>query len=280
VSWRLVAVSLLIAWLVAGCSAVASEPPSDFQTSGSLPSDLQPSDLQPCGELYSTQRCLAMTDEAASRTGRTRDDVTEILIVPLPSPEPGVVTTRSGRGFDVRLTFTDGTTSDQPMCGGIGSGPACLDTPRLEARSSVADGGGYHDIPCPEPPPPEGCGTPLPTLEAAAVAGARPLSIARFPIPIDHLGSYEVPLGEVSLPNGVVTAASFAFVDDWPMDVSLAQGVAQIELRSLEPDGKPFQNYYDHGWRPGVERAEAVLVFDVLWFETGSVLGIRDVVVR
>ena len=56
--------------------------------------------------------------------------------------------------------------------------------------------------------------------------------------------------------------------------------MAQINLRSLEPDGKPFQNYYDHGWRPGVERVEAVLVFDVLWFEKGAVLAIHDIEVR
>jgi hypothetical protein len=265
VRWRRAAVSLLIAGSFAGCSAVADEPPAD---------------PQPCKEVYSAQQCLAMTDEAASRSHRTRDDVTGILIVPLPTTENGVVIIRSGSGFNVRLTFTDGTTSDQPMCGGIPSGPACMDIPRLQARSIVEEGGGYHDVPCPDGSPPHTCGTPLPTLQPAAVAAARPLSVARFEIPIDHLGAYEVPLGDVSFPNGIATAASFAFADPWPLDVSLGQGVAQINLRSLEPDGKPFQNYFDHGWRPGVERAEAVLAFDVLWFEKGAVLGIRDVVVR
>ncbi len=262
---RLAAVSILLAWLVAGCSMLADAPPAD---------------PQPCGEVYGAQRCLAMTDEAASRTGRTREDVTGILIVPLPRTENGALITRSGSGFNVRLTFTDGKTSDQPMCGGIPSGPACMDVPRLEARSIVEEGGGYHDVPCPDGSPPHTCGTPLPTLQAAAIAAARPLSVARSEIPIDHPGAYEIPLGQVSLPNGIATAASFGFVDTWPLDVSLKDGVAQIELRSLEPDGKPFQNYFDHGWRPGVERAEAVLAFDVLWFQKGAVLGIRDVVVR
>jgi hypothetical protein len=230
--------------------------------------------------VYGIQQCLALTDEAAARTGKTRDDVTAILIVPLPTTENGRVIIRSGSGgFTARLTFRDGTTTETPMCG-IGGGPGCMEVPRLTARSWFERGGGYHDVPCPEPPPSEGCGNPLPTLEAAAVAGARPLSVARFPIPIDHIGSYEVPLGEALLPNGIVTEASFAFANDWPLDVSLGERVAQIEIRSLEPDGKPFQNYYDHGWRPGVERAEAVLLFDVLWFEKGAVLGIRDVVVR
>jgi hypothetical protein len=255
---------MLVAWLVAGCSVVADEP-------------LVP---EPCGQVYGAQRCLALSDEAASRIGRTREDVIAIAIVPLPTTRDGVLITRSGGGFTVRLTFTDGTTTETPMCGGIPSGAACMDTPQLEARTSVEDGGGYHDVPCPDGAPPHSCGTPLPTLEAAAVAAARPLSVARFQIPIDHVGAYEVSLGKASLANGVASLASFAFVDDWPLDVSLKDGVAYIRLRSLEPDGKPFQNYYEHGWRPGIERVEAVLVFDVLWFEKGAMLGIRDVVVR
>jgi len=261
---RLAALLTLVAWLVAGCSVVADAP-------------LVP---QPCDQVYGAQQCLALIDEAASRSGRTREDVTAIDIVPLATTRDGVLITRSGSAFNVRLTLTDGTTREAMMCPGVTRGPACTDTQRLEARSSIEDGGGYHDVPCPDGSPPHSCGTPLPTMQAAAVAAARPLSIARFTIPIDHLGAYEVSLGEASLANGIATLASFAFVDAWPLDVSLRDGVAQINLRSLEPDGKPFQNYYDHGWRPGVERVEAVLAFEVLWSEPGAVLAIRDVVVR
>jgi hypothetical protein len=150
-----------------------------------------------------------------------------------------------------------------------------MDDPQLEARSSIAEGGGYKDVPCPDGAAPHTCGTPLPTLEPAAEAAARQLSVRRFQIPIDHIGPYEVSLGEASLANGIATVASFEFADAWPLDVSLQEGVAQINIRSLEPDGKPFQNYYDHGWRPGVERVEAVIDFDVLWFEKGAVIDIR-----
>ncbi len=264
--WRLAAISLLVAGSMAGCSAIGGEAPA-------VP--------QPCADVYSTQTCLAMTDEAASRSHRTRDDVTAINIVQFPTRDQnGALITRSGGGFFARLTFTDGTRTDEPMCVGIPSGPACMDEPRLEARSSIDMGGGYHDVPCPDGSAPHTCGTPLPTLQPAAVAGARPLSVARIEIPIDYIGSYEVALGEALLPNGIATVASFEFADPWPLDVSLGQGVAQINLRSLEPDGKPFQNYFDHGWRPGVERAEAILAFEVLWFKKGAVLDIRDVVVR
>lgn len=112
------------------------------------------------------------------------------------------------------------------MCGGVPGGPACTDDPRLEARSSIDAGGGYHDVPCPDGQPPETYGTPLPPYEGAAVKAARPLSIDRLEIPTDHVGSYEVSLGEASLPNGVATSASFAFVDTWPLDLSLDGGAA------------------------------------------------------
>lgn len=196
------------------------------------------------------------------------------------SREAVLVTLGGAAPIEVRVTFHDASVHDARMCGGIPGGPACTDDPRLEARSSIDAGGGYHDVPCPDGQPPETCGTPLPPYEGAAVKAARPLSIDRLEIPIDHVGSYKVSLGEASLPNGVATSASFAFVDTWPLDLSLDGGAAQIGLRSLEPDGKPFQNYYEHGWRPGVERAEAVLAFDVLWFRPGATLAIRDITVH
>ncbi len=99
-------------------------------------------------------------------------------------------------------------------------------------------------------------------------------------IPIDHAGQYEVPVGRGSLPNGILGDASFAFADAWPDDVALRDGRAFLDVRSLEADGKPFDNYYLHGWRAGLERFEAVLLFDVLWFQPGRDLVIQDVVVR
>lgn len=254
---------LAIVGLVAGCTVVGEAPPH------------QP---QPCAEVYSTQRCLAMTDAAAAEVSRTRDDVSMVQIVPDPPPKGAVL---GGSWYiDVRVTFTDGSAHDAKMCGGIPSGPPCMDTPHLEAQSLFADGGGYKDVPCPDGAPPHSCGQPLPSFEPTALAAARPLEVARSSIPIDRVGDYRVSLGKATIPNGVVSTASFAFDDTWPTDLSLEQGLAQIQLGSLEPDGKPFQNYYDHGWRPGVERVEAFLVFHVLWFEKGAVLQVHDVVVR
>jgi hypothetical protein len=44
--------------------------------------------------------------------------------------------------------------------------------------------------------------------------------------------------------------------------------------------GKPIRNIYEHGWRPGSERVEAVLVFTVAHVEPGATLGIKDLVIQ
>ena len=67
----------------------------------------------------------------------------------------------------------------------------------------------------------------------------------------------------------------------WAVDVTFRRGRRpHVEIRSLEPDGKPFHNVYEHGWRDGLERVEAVLVFDVKRFDPGATVEVRDVVVR
>jgi hypothetical protein len=62
--------------------------------------------------------------------------------------------------------------------------------------------------------------------------------------------------------------------------VSIEGAYVLLDVRSMEPDGRPFDNYYLHGWREGLERVEAVLVFEVRRFEPGAVLSIEDIVVR
>jgi hypothetical protein len=221
-----------------------------------------------CVEVYSQDRCLAMIDAAAAEVSRNRGDVTGIAIVHDPPPEGAIL--GGAWSIRVRVGFTDGTTHDARMCGGIPSGPACSDEPRLESRSPVD--GGYRDVPAGS--------SPLPTVAPSAVESASSIVIETVTIPIERQGEHEIVLGEGSLPNGVWTIGSFDFAEPWPDNVALRDGVARLELRSLEPDGKPFENYYMHGWRAGVERVEAALLFDVLWFQPGADLTIRNVVVR
>jgi hypothetical protein len=181
------------------------------------------------------------------------------------------------RSIRLRIAVADGSTHDARMCGGLPMGAACTDDPHLEARSFTA--GGYRDVPCAGEPP-DGCPTPFPSFEPRALEAAMPLVVTDRTIAIERDGRHEVSLGHASLPNGILTDASFAFAESWPEDVALAGAFGWIEVRSLEPDGKPFDNYYLHGWREGVERVEAFLILDVLWFQPGATLSIRHAVVR
>jgi len=230
-----------------------------------------------CVEVYSRNQCLAMTDVAAAEASKNRGDVVGIVVVPDPPPEGA--TLGGAWPIHVRVAFMDGTVHDARLCGGISIDPACSADPQLSPRSIM---GGYTDVPCGAEPAdaPADCPTPFPSPDAEVVAEATPLRVDEVSIPIDHVGQYEVPVGQGSLPNGILEDTSFTFADAWPDDVALRDESAFLEVRSLEADGKPFDNYYLHGWRPGVERFEAVLLFDVSWFQPGADLTIENVVVR
>jgi hypothetical protein len=119
-----------------------------------------------------------------------------------------------------------------------------------------------------------------PTIAPDARADAMPLHISRLDIPIDHAGQYEVSVGEARLPNGILTAADFALVESWPTGVSIIEGGVGLDIRSLDQGGTPIRNIYEHGWHPGSERVEAVLVFNVTHFDPGATLGVKDIVVQ
>ena len=252
--------------LLAGCSVLAD---SD-----------QP---KACDEVFKPARCLAMMDKAATELHVSRADIVAIEVIPEPvvrDPDGNqILTIRSGGpAVDIRVTLSSGATGVVSMgCVGVAMQPVCVDEPQLRANGVI--GGGYHDVPCAGEPP-DGCSTPVPTAVPAAAAAATALRIDRLDIPIDHVGDYDVRLGEARLPNGLLTAAEFAFVDDWPPDVTILEGGGRLEVRSLEPDGRPFFNIYEHGWREGTERVAAFLVFHVDRFDPGAHLSIRDVVVQ
>jgi hypothetical protein len=97
---------------------------------------------------------------------------------------------------------------------------------------------------------------------------------------VPSTGHYEVVLGRAGLPNGVLTVADAALVDPWPTGITFAATGLRLVVESIVPGRPPFLNLYEHGWWPGVEEVQVVLVFDVLSVEPGTLLEIRDVVVR
>ncbi len=225
--------------------------------------------------MFNEVRCLAIRDSAAFQLHTTREDITAVEIQPDPTPEiidgkTILHTTSGGSPVELVVTLADGTSRRVTIqCAGIPDDPGCFDDPHLQASSVTM--GGYHDFP-------ENA-TPVPTAAPDAIADATELRIDRLDIPIEHTGINEIRLGEVLLPNGLLTEADFALVDDWPPNVTILERVIYLEVRSLA-DGKRILNIYDHGWREGTERAEAVLVFDVFRYDPGAKLAIRNVVVR
>ena len=142
-----------------------------------------------------------------------------------------------------------------------------------DVRSPIS--GGYHDTPCSGPAPGNPCATALPTIEPSAAAAAEPLSIDGHDIPIDHAGAYSVDLGEATLPNGILTAAS-AEVTSSPANPLVSWDGYALKVTSLD-GGPPFENYYAHGWRPGVEHVRVTLSFTVLMFQPGAVIHVANV---
>jgi hypothetical protein len=136
---------------------------------------------------------------------------------------------------------------------------------------------GYTDIPC-SGDPPDGCASPVPTIDPAVAKDAKSLTIATRDVPLDHVGHYDIPLGTAVLPNGVLTEGSFALADDAQTDYLLTDSVVRLEVTG--PDGKAIFNVYEQGWRPGTETVDVHLVFDVESLDSPATLGVRDVVVR
>jgi hypothetical protein len=161
-------------------------------------------------------------------------------------------------------------------------GPA----PRMVYDSTTM--AGYWDVACSTTMPngdPGGCSTPLPPLDPAAVAAAVPLEVPSLDIPVTRTGHLEIDLGEATLANGVLHEASFHLDGIEPgvqvlpkgLDVS---GTIRLVVRSTDASRPAMVNGYAHGWRPGVEVVKAYLVLDVTKFDAGTVLKIRDLLVR
>ena len=210
-----------------------------------------------------------MTDWVAAQLGTTREQVASLDVIPQPTPDLRI--SSGGPPVHVSVTLRDGSVHRVDLNCELG-GVQCADDPQLEASSVMH--GGYYD----------GTEAELlggrPSIAPDALADAMPLRIARLDIPIDHAGHYEVSIGEARLPNGILTAADFALVESWPTGVSIVDGGVALDIRSLDQGGKPIRNIYEHGWHPGTERVEAVLVFDAFYFDPGATLGIRDLIVQ
>jgi hypothetical protein len=243
-----------------------------------------PATPTPCAMAFSEARCAVIRVSVARDIGVDVSDINTMEVLPAPTPqraEDGSIIANLGGGPapEIGVVLADGSAHQVTLpCSGIAGAfvPACMEEPALTPSSVTS---GYRDVPCAGEPP-DGCATPQPPTQPDAVAEATPIEVAALDVPIDQVGPFEVAVGTGSLPNGILSEASFALAEPWPEGVVILEGSVFLDVRSLEPDGRPFDNYYLHGWREGVERVEGVLVFHVDDVEPGGMLRIRDLVVR
>lgn len=222
---------------------------------------------------FSQRRCDAIVDWARDQLSAGHPGIRSIEL----GPDPDPTAVRLGGDFTalVRFRMEDGATLDFPLYCGIGGQWTLLCTETPEIMISSPTMGGYTDVPCAGEAP-AGCATPLPTLQPAAVAASRPLEIAARDIPIDHIGRYEIPLGRAVLPNGVLTEASFGLRDLKTQTLAVRDAV-WLDVRPVDPGAPPFDNYYMRGWHKGTEAVNVVLVFEVMSFQPGAMLELRNI---
>jgi hypothetical protein len=231
----------------------------------------------------SQRRCDAVVEEAKQEAQISNDQVESIELTSEPpcDPDPQILCEyTTGFAANVRFHLVGGGSTDQQIRCSVGSEYllVCTETPTIRTGGTAM--GGYRDVPCADENG-GGCATPLPTFEPKAAAAARPLDIPALDIPIDHEGHYRVEIGHAVLPNGVITNAAFTLADPKTQTVEIdPETGVQLTIVSTDPNGRPFDNYYQHGWHTGTEEAVVALEFDVTRFDPGAVLAIRSLVVR
>ena len=282
------AAAVVVAAVSAGC--ISGLQPG---AGGGRPTATQLVRLYPAGCAdfgFSPERCAAVV--AIARRRFAIDDAAatvELLSDPplaCPTDANGrtVLCVRSGGGTAVivRITAPGGVAKEAPFPCGVGGqfSIACSDHPVVLTRTPID---GYHDIACGGEDAtgnPTNCATPLPAIDPAATSAARPLKVAGVDIPIDHDGPYEVRIGTAGIANGVLTMASFTLEEPALDRLLLDEDGVSMRIRSTDPTHPPFDNYYQHGWYPGVEDADVFLDFVVVSHHPAAVLQVRNLIVQ
>jgi hypothetical protein len=251
----------VVACVLAACSVIGL----GGLTGGRYPEACESLDF-PAGQ------CDAIVAVAQANASIAPETVTSIDILP-PSPGNGTV----GGQAIARVRFHRSGQPDQTddvWCTGITriSAIAC------DPNAKIGIGGHIdHDVPCTSEAI-ESCATLPPSPRPAVQAIARPLHVAALDIPLDHLGSYEVEVGEAGLPDGALSTISAALGEPNPESFWIAEGIG-IDVRPVDPTRPPVGSVYREGF-DGVEPVKVFLVFKVTELTSPSVLQVRDLVVE
>jgi hypothetical protein len=233
----------------------------------------------------SARRCKAILDWAVAQS-HAASAVTSVEMLGDPGCgagiDPNVLCKRSTSFVArMRLHFDNGGSVDESVFCGVGGQYSllCTETPEIQIGGVTMLGSGYRDVPC-DNDTGKGCGLPLPSADAAALAAARPLRVPTLDIPIDHVGHYAVEVGHAIVPNGVISTTTAVLVNPMTQTVSVTEAGINVDVRPVDPGAPLFDNYYTRGWHPGPEEVVLTLRFDVREFTPGAVLQLRDLVVE
>jgi hypothetical protein len=232
-----------------------------------------------CGKIGLTdRRCATIVDVAAERLGIDGGRADGIRLGLGPACPSGIdaqcITSREPFVI-VRFAFADGTTAEDGLsCYGVGREVSllCADPPAIRLAMGVD-----RDVPCLADPP-DGCATPVPTIDPATLRHAMPLEISDVEVPLTQAGHYDIPLGTADLPNGVLSQASFDLAEHHQAGFLLGDSLVRLVIR--DPGGHELANVYEAGWTPGIVKVSVSLVFDVIEVDPGTALHVRDVLVR
>lgn len=272
------ALALLLV-LLAGCSQAAYVPRGGSPAAPAASTD--PGVPYPAGcaaHGMTMRRCDVVIALAASDKGIDPKSAAQVLLLADPTRDQGCGPGPSGivvichrevsLGSGVRFVMPDGSVSDVLNWCGVGSlsDIRCTDSPEIRVSGALD---GYFDIP-------EGA-TPAPTVEPAERALAVPLSVSVLDIRLDHLGPYRIEAGRAVLANGILQQGTIAVADPRPTDLVLDP--FGVSMRVERIDGAPLGGAYDPGWQPGPLEVRVVIEFNVLAYDPGAVLRLRDVLV-
>jgi hypothetical protein len=285
------AVLSIAAAVVAGCQLFSGAiPAGDRNVPHPYPAGCAVFDLSP-------RRCTLIVEELARQNGISVSDATSIDLL----GDPGCGDNRNQPCLRttyfvvrVRYNFTSGPAREESLFCGTPYDHytiMCAEMPEIQLVLPIQNG--YRDAPCNGEPVrtaspaeqmenqtiPPTCPTPFPSLDPATAAAEQPLLVPAMDIPIDHVGEYHILLGRGTLASGVLEVTSMKAADANPSSFFL-RGPMYLELTSLKPGGLPFDNYFMHGRVEGTEPFSARLTFEVMAFDPGAVLQIRDVVIR
>jgi len=231
-----------------------------------------------CADLgFVARQCAGMVARAESQSGVKAADTTGIDI--LPPTDDGVSRIGGGMVSRVRFHLADKTElTEEIWC--IGVGMAGTGDYSCDSDPAIFIGAGHvdRDMPCTGGgDPPTGCATYPPTPRPEVQAKAKPLRIPALDIPLDHLGSYRIVVGEAGLPDGAFTDSSASVADERPTTFWIPD--AELVIEPVDPTrpkiGSIFRDPFD-----GVERVRVSLVFSVTELSPGAVLQVRDIVVE